>query len=310
MSIKFFYPGWTRKAITFTIDDGNIEMDKKFISIVKPNGISGTFNLCSLDLNKYTPDFYREMYSGFGIANHCKMHPFLLKDSDNFELSNDAFDEATADEAKFYKTSKEGVYRFRAANGWRRKATLKAYTELISECHEELEGVFGKGSVTSFVWPFGDQQSTDILEYINLRHGYTAARKTGLVEDSTGFAVPSDRMYWSYNASHKNLLECAEKYDKYADDGELKFFSFGIHSIDYENAEKWNELREFAKKYGNRKNDFYYAPVDDIFRYADATKEVKTSENEVINPTNIEIYAELNGIRTTIAPKSSVVIEK
>ena len=25
-----FYPGWTRKAITFTIDDGNVELDKKF----------------------------------------------------------------------------------------------------------------------------------------------------------------------------------------------------------------------------------------------------------------------------------------
>ena len=308
MKIKMCYPGWCRKAISFTIDDGNIEMDKKFISIVKPNGISGTFNLCAPDLRKYTSDFYCEMYSGFGIANHCKMHPFLLKDSDNFELSDDIFNEETADETKFYKTAREGVYLFRAPNGWRKKATLKAYLALISECHEELERVFGNGSVTSFVWPFGDQGSVDILEYVKLRHGYAAARKTGLVEDSTGFAVPSDRMYWSYNASHKNLLECAEKYDKYPDDGELKFFSFGVHSIDYEKAEKWNELREFAEKYGNRKNDFYYAPVDDIFRYADATKEVKITENEVTNPTNIEIYAEINGIRTIIAPKSSVII--
>ena len=77
----------------------------------------------------------------------------------------------------------------------------------------------------------------------------------------------------------------------------------------YENAEKWDELREFAEKYGNRKTDFYYAPVDDIFRYADATKEVKIAEGKVTNPTSIEIYAEINGIRTTIAPQSSFDIK-
>ena len=31
-----FFPGWTRKAITFTIDDGNVFMDRKFLEIVKP----------------------------------------------------------------------------------------------------------------------------------------------------------------------------------------------------------------------------------------------------------------------------------
>ena len=36
MSIKFFYPGWTRKAITFTIDDGNVEkVIKPLVNILK-----------------------------------------------------------------------------------------------------------------------------------------------------------------------------------------------------------------------------------------------------------------------------------
>ena len=28
-----FYPAWTRKAITFTIDDGNLVLDRKFLDI-------------------------------------------------------------------------------------------------------------------------------------------------------------------------------------------------------------------------------------------------------------------------------------
>ena len=44
-----FFPGWVRKSVTFTIDDGNIKMDKKFLDIVKPAGILGTFNLHRVD---------------------------------------------------------------------------------------------------------------------------------------------------------------------------------------------------------------------------------------------------------------------
>ena len=305
MKLDIFYPGWCRKAISFTIDDGNIEMDTKFISIVKPFGIRGTFNLCSPDLKRYTPDFYREMYDGFGIANHCKLHPFLLNGTEG-EITDEPFDVGCADESKLYKTEREGVYNHHTPNGWRRKATLKTYCELITECHEELESIFGEGSVRSFVWPFGDQRSDDILKYIEDKHGYFAARRTGNVEDTTGFAVPSDRMHWSYNASHKNLLDCAAKYEAYGDDSELKFFSFGVHSIDYERAECWHELEEFAEKYGNRPSDFYYAPIDDIFRYCDATKELRIDGNEIENPTDVEIYVKIDGTPAVLKPKSKI----
>lgn len=306
MVVKKCYPNWSRKAISFTIDDGNIEMDTKFISILKPYGIKGTFNLCSPNLGKYTKDFYRELYDGFGISNHCKMHPFLLKDAEKREYSSDKFDINTADEAKLYSVGREGVYHFRASNGWRKTATLKAYCELISECHSELEEIFGEGSVTTFVWPFGDQGSDEILTYIAKTHGYVAARKTGLVEDSTAFAPPSDRMHWSYNASHKNLLQCAEKYEAFEDDGELKFFSFGVHSIDYENANCWDELREFAEKYGNRDTDFYYASVEDIFRYADASNALKITDTAIENPSNLTVYIEANGKKITLAPNEKI----
>jgi hypothetical protein len=284
-------------------------MDTKFISVVKPHGIKGTFNLCSPNLSKYTPSFYRELYSGFGISNHCKMHPFLLKEDETREISEDAFDINTADENKLYKTDREGVYYFKAPAGWRKKATLPEYSALLSESHNELEGIFGEGSVTTFVWPFGDQNSEEILDYISRELGYTAARKTGLVEDKTGFAVPTDRMHWSYNASHKNLLECAEKYDKFIDDGELKFFSFGVHSVDYENANKWDELSEFAAKYGNRPNDFYYASVEDIFGYVDASNAIKITENVVENPSAVDIYLEINGEKRILSAGETLRVD-
>ena len=86
---KSYFPGWVRKSITFTIDDGNIELDKKFIDIVKKGGIKGTFNLCAPDLKKYTPELYRELYRGYGISNHCKLHPFAFTPEKPTEISED-----------------------------------------------------------------------------------------------------------------------------------------------------------------------------------------------------------------------------
>ena len=34
-----FYPGWTRKSMTFTIDDGNVKLDRKFLDITEPAGL-------------------------------------------------------------------------------------------------------------------------------------------------------------------------------------------------------------------------------------------------------------------------------
>ena len=83
---KNYFPGWVRKSVSFTIDDGNVEMDKKFIDIVRPAGILGTFNLCYSD--KMSPEEYREMYQGFEIANHVIYHPEIfvsMKFSENFQ---------------------------------------------------------------------------------------------------------------------------------------------------------------------------------------------------------------------------------
>ena len=74
MKDGFTYPNGSRKAITFTIDDGNITYDKKFLEILKPHGIKGTFNLCSDHMNYMSKKEYVDFYSGYEISNHCKAH--------------------------------------------------------------------------------------------------------------------------------------------------------------------------------------------------------------------------------------------
>ena len=99
-----------------------------------------------------------------------------------------------------------------------------------------------------------------------------------------------------------NLLEVMREYDAYPDDGELKFFAFGVHSIDFERDGKWDDLQTFANEYGNRPNDFWYATVGEIFDYSAAVKKLKITDDGIYNPTDITIYVKVDGEGKVVSP--------
>lgn len=284
-----FYPGWTRKAITFSIDDGIVPNDEKFIKIVQPAGIKGTFNLCSHNMTYLTEEEYVKFYWGYEIANHTKYHPYVFADGETYQFSSELFDAESADSEFVYPTEIEHLYYIMKPQGWRKIADTEGYIKFIDACQEELEQVFGKGSVRSFVWPFDWQPNAAVEEH--LKHmGYYGVRRSGARCAEGDFTLEEERMPWHYTANHTNLLEMAELYEQQVDDGTLKIFCFGIHSNDFEKAEKWNDLKEFADKYGNRPQDYYYATVGEIFDYVDAVKKLIISEEKISNPTEIDIY--------------------
>lgn len=307
-----FYPGWVRKAFSFTIDDGNIPLDEKFIGIVGPQGFLGTFNLSSCDRAGYTKEDYRRVYRGFEIANHCKNHPQAIPDGADFIYSDEYFDKerAIADGKTLYRgKNKDGIWYLRAPNvkiGMQRFAKTEDYIRFIKEAQHELEAVFGEGSIGAFVWPYTEQnKNSAVMEYVK-NAGFYAVRKTGNIGASTGFSIPEERFGWIYNCGYSNITEIADAFDKFEDDGELKVCFFGIHSHDFENNGKWGDLQAFADKYGNRPESFWYATNKEIFDYADAVKSVTVNENEVYNPSDITLYIKIDGVRKTLHPGSRI----
>ncbi|MBQ8320883.1 MAG: hypothetical protein IJX92_00780 [Clostridia bacterium] len=306
-----YFPGFTRKAVTFTIDDGNIEMDKKFLSIVRPAGIIGTFNLCSPD--KLSPEEYCEMYHGYEINNHVKLHPELMVPNSGYIFSEEPFDPETADIRTLYRyPGAEGVW---LVNGcyydvshlrWFKIADTEVYNRLIDETRIELEEVFGEGSVRGFVWPFGQQVDyKGVLRHVH-EAGYYGARDAGSPVKS--FSLPADRLRWKYCAMDHDLLEVMEKYEALADDGELKFFSFGVHSIDYERNNTWGNLTAFCEKYGARPEEFYYSTVGDIFDYEDAMAALTVTDTELKNDSSLPLYVKIDGNPVIISPKSTYTV--
>ena len=115
-------------------------------------------------------------------------------------------------------------------------------------------------------------------------------------------------MKWTYNADHSNLLHYAERYEAYPDDGELKFFSFGVHSWDFERLGKWDDLKTFAEKYGDRPETYYYAGVGEIFDYQDATEKVEFTDTTVKNGSDMTVYFEYGGEKYTLAAGESLAL--
>ena len=303
----FYFPGWTRKSIAFTIDDGNIPLDKKFIDIVKPAGLRGTFNLVS-PLGAFAdPMEYADFYNGYEIANHCRYHAYPMTPETRKPLFDGLFGETVPDKSMRYKTEEEGVYRVHTYD-WTYAAEDGVFMELVESCEKDLEAIFGKDKIRGFVWPCGEQPNPRVFEMLKA-HGFQSIRKTGCVGDSTNFDLPADRMRWSYNADCNSLTALGEKYEAYPDDGKLKFFCFGVHSSDFEGAHKWDALVDFCEKFGNRPDDYYYAGVGEILSYEDAVNSAVVTKDFIANPSGITLYAILDGKKITIAPGESIRLE-
>ena len=299
-----YFPGWVRKAITFTIDDGNVPLDRKFLALTAPAGLRGTFNL-STPLEHLSPEGYRKFYDGYEISNHCSRHAYPLTPKTDKPLKNEPFDEKTADPAYTYPTDEADIRRVRTWGWTYLAATDERYLDCVDIAQKELESVFGEGKIRDYVWPNGEQDNPRVLQML-IDYGFRSLRKTGCVEDSTNFALPADRMHWSYNANYKDMTEVAAKYDAYPDDGRLKFFCFGVHSHDFENAGRWDVLEDFCRKYGNRPEDFWYASVGDIFDYEDAVKSVRITDEGIENPSDVDLAVTVDGVRKTLGARSQI----
>ncbi len=312
-----YFPEWTRKSVNFSIDDGNLEMDRKFLEIVRPAGIRGTFNLCGVWLGELSADEYRAFYEGNEISNHVKFHPYAFDDSATYRISDDPFDEETSDPAFLYKTDEPGVYHCISKRGWRLMADSKeflrwrviadtdAYLRAAETARREIRAVFGPDSAGGFVWPYGRQNNAALIAGLKAA-GYYGLRKSSQDGDGKGFSLPVDRMGWNCTTAHDALLKNAERYEAFGDDGQLKYFCAGIHSIDYERDGRWDDLRAFAERFGHRPKEYYAAPIGDVFAQQDAIRAARVTETGIENPTDKTLWIKIDGGRTTVAPHAAL----
>ncbi|MCQ2352918.1 MAG: polysaccharide deacetylase family protein [Victivallaceae bacterium] len=80
--IYFTYPGWVRKAVTFSFDDG-VQADRKLVEIFNRYGMKGTFNVSAgragSKKNFLKLEEYAGLYQGHEIASHGFHHLAMAK---------------------------------------------------------------------------------------------------------------------------------------------------------------------------------------------------------------------------------------
>ena len=149
--IELCYPGFLKKAVTFSIDDGNLKYDGMMLDILRPAGIKGTFNLCA-PKPEMTGEDYRKMYMGYEIANHTLLHPHAFADGVEYKVSDEIYDPENRDPEYIYrhKDNPKLYYFCRRDDRWRLITDADTYIEGIDECKARLEEIFGEGSVRGF----------------------------------------------------------------------------------------------------------------------------------------------------------------
>jgi peptidoglycan/xylan/chitin deacetylase (PgdA/CDA1 family) len=254
------YPNFRVKAVTLSYDDG-VRQDKRLISIMKKNGLRGTFNInagifgteyTGEEKGRMTVDEAVELYnsSGMEVAIHGYLHLSLAK-VDSAIAINDVIKDRVALEKLFGRVIKGMAY----ANG----SYDDSVVELLKNC-----GVNYSRTVVS----------------------------------TEKFELPTDWLRLPATCHHANpkLMELAEQFVNlpkgrhYWYDTPKLFYLWG-HSYEFDGANNWEVIEKFAEYIGNRE-EIWYATNGEI--YEDVTAfdrlDFSTDGSFIYNPSAIDLY--------------------
>ena len=259
------FPGFKRKAVTFSYDDG-VRQDKRLIEIMKQNGLKGTFNL--------NGGRFAECYEG---VEEGRM--------------------TVAEAEALYLPSGMEV----AVHGYRHASLARidraAATDDVLSDRKALEQIFGcviKGMAYA-----NGSYNDEVVEILKCT-GISYARTT----TATGrFDLPTDWLRLPTTCHHNDprLMELAREF---AERGESAYtwgnspmlFSVWGHSYEFDRNDNWGVIEELAAYIGNRE-DIYYATNGELFSYLQAADRLEFgAEGKLVyNPSATDVYLKFYG---------------
>ena len=271
------FPGFKAKAVTLSYDDG-VRQDKRLISIMKENGLKGTFNLnggqfsltpSSEEKGRMTVEEATALYDAkdFEVAIHGYKH-----------LSVGCIDKAVA-------------------------------TNDVIQDRVALEKVFGK-VIKGMAYANGSfDEDVSILKTCGVEYCRTTV-------STESFDLPKDWLKWHPTCRHKDpkLFELVETFLNLKEPNyswfykPMLFYLWG-HSYEFDNDDNWHVIEEFAKKIGGRE-DIWYATNGEIYEYVTAYDNLRWSADGTLvhNPTNVDVYLGYHGKKIVIESGKTVKI--
>lgn len=187
--------------------------------------------------------------------------------------------------------------------------TLDTYTteECLSDIIDEkavVKEIFGEGSARGFVWPYTAPIDRDDFETLlqAVRDNYDFCRET---PSSGNFKLPEDWHRWAPTCKHDTMYTYLPKFLEYDDDELILFYIWG-HAFEFtpDYNGDWSQIEGFLEAI--KDENIWSATNGEIYDYVTKSKYLVVNMTNVYNPTDIDIYVELNGVNTVVGPLQTV----
>lgn len=314
-----YYPGFVRKAVTMSFDDGPIlSSDNTVMKKLSASNYKATFNLITntfLDENgnNYSQGTKYTVYNTTGYIDGQNSEAEYNANSDKIfkefmENINSGNHEIASHSRYHLRFNTENNPS--AAGLYNSAADIKA--SLLAG-KDSLEKWLGK-EVRGFAYPYSypgtnGKQFVDYLSEI----GTCYARHSGY---NGKFDIPFDFMNWTFTSyfagvSADELAQKSSDFWNMADDGNLKLFSLWGHSWEFNAKENvredtWSKLDDIISDMDSHKNEFWNPTNIEFYDYIKARESIEVNDDSVYNPSNTDVYVTVNGIQKVVPAKGTI----
>lgn len=256
MNFRLLYPGFHKKAVTFSYDDGILE-DRKLIEILNRHHFKGTFNLNAglsgvekirkdkfdkdIDCSHIVLEDNISLYDGHEISNHTFTHPHLE-------------DISKEEQKKEYLTNTK-----------------------------ELETLFHK-KVNGSAYPYGsyDRNTFEVLRQLGVEYARTT-------RSTYSFSLPYDWLLWNPTIHHRDgrIDEILDLFLK--DDSELSLLYIWGHAYEFAIDHDFDAFDgRLSRLSGNE--DIISMTNHEIYEYAHAANKVYYRYGAFHNPSDMDVF--------------------
>ncbi|MBE6577417.1 MAG: polysaccharide deacetylase [Ruminococcaceae bacterium] len=260
MNIAFMrFPEGKPKALTLSYDDG-VEQDIDLMKILDKHGIKCTFNINSAVIARED-----KVYAPGAPQRRLSKSRVLA----------------------LYKDSGHEVAVHSSTHPWLETLPTATVAKEIIDDRVALEEMFGT-VIRGMAYPMGTF-SDEVVAAVKSA-GILYARTT---ISTKSFDIPRDWLRLPTTCRHKDpdLMPLAEKFVNMQVKNHPRLFYLWGHSYEFEDADNWNVIEEFAEYVGG-KEDIWYATNIEIFEYVEAFNRLVWSADMRIvkNPSAIPVW--------------------
>lgn len=259
LSFVLRFPNGKLKAMTFSYDDG-VPADLRLIGLMKKYGIKGTFNI---NTNHYE--------KGDKPENRLsKSELKAIADDPQFEIACHGH---THPHYTFLPQS--------------------VITDDIITNRKDIEAITDS-IIRGFAYPYGpyNEASEDAIRSAGIVYART-------VKSTNDFILPENWLQWHPTCHHRDALSLFEKFEelKRGVGKPMVMYVWG-HTYEFEptHDNNWELIEELFERC-HKNPDIWFATNMEIYNYVNAFNSLVFSADgsKVYNPTNIDVFAHLDG---------------